>query len=59
MNKIPSYNWQAEPQQCKSEVEEMYLPKPGHWLSIPENNGVILINSFEETIFVSSQIKGK
>ena len=31
MNKIPQYNQQIEPKQCKSEIEEIciYLPKPG------------------------------
>ena len=30
MNRSPQYDQQAEPQQCKSEVEGMYLPKPGN-----------------------------
>ena len=28
MNKSPQYNQQGEQEQCKSEVEEIYLPKP-------------------------------
>ena len=29
MQNSPQSHQQAEPEQCKSEVEEMYLPKPG------------------------------
>ena len=36
------YKQQAESERCKSEVEEMYLPKPENWLSISENTGAML-----------------
>ena len=51
------YNQQEEPEQCKSEVEEMYLPKSGNWPSIPENTDAMLENASEETVSESSQIK--
>ena len=41
INKSPQHNQQAEPEQWNSEVEVMYLPKPGNWLSISENTGAI------------------
>ena len=31
MKKNPQYNQQAEPKQCKSEVEEICTPEPGNW----------------------------
>ena len=34
MNTSPQYNWQAEPEQYKSELAEMYLPEPGNWSPI-------------------------
>lgn len=33
----PHYDQQEESEQCKSEVEGMYLLKPGNWPSIYEN----------------------
>ena len=39
MNKSPQYNQQSEPEQCKSEIEEMHLLKPGNWPSISKNTG--------------------
>ena len=49
MHKSPQYNQQAEPEpeQCKSEVEEMHLPKPRNWPSISKNTGAK--NPSEET----------
>ena len=36
-NKSPQYNQQEEPEQCKSEVEDIYLQKPGKWTFLSEN----------------------
>ena len=41
MNNGLQYNLQAEPEQYKSEVDEIYLPKPGNWPFISENNGAM------------------
>ena len=49
----------VQSEQCKSEVEEMYLPKPWNWSSISENTRVMLENPLEGTIYESSQIKEK
>ena len=49
MNKSPQYTLQGEPEQCKSEVWEMYLPKGITWTSIPEIIVAILENLSEET----------
>ena len=57
MNKSPQYNQQSEPDQCKSEAEEMYSPKPRNWLSISLNTGAMLNNTSEESICEYSQIK--
>ena len=57
MNKSPQYNQQSEPDQCKSEAEEMYSPKPRNWLSISLNTGAMLNNTSEESICECSQIK--
>ena len=40
-NKSPQYHQQAEPEQCKSKVEKMYLSKFGNWPSISENIGAM------------------
>ena len=50
MNKSPQYNQQSELDQCKSEAEEMYSPKPRIWLSISLNTGAMLNNTSEESI---------
>ena len=42
MDKSLHYNQQEEPEQCKSEVEEVYVPKPEKWLSVFENTVIIL-----------------
>ena len=57
MNKSPQFNQQAQPDQCKPEVQEMYSSDSGNCLSISVNAGAILENSSEETIYESSQIK--
>ena len=57
MKKSPRYNQQAEPEQCKSKVEVIYLAKPGNWPSQYEFTGTMLKNPSEETIFEISQIK--
>ena len=57
MNKSPQYNQQVKSEQCKSEVEEIYLPKPGNWPVISENTGSMLEIPFEGTISEGSQIK--
>ena len=57
MKKSPWYNEQAEPEQCKSKVEVIYLAKPGKWPSQYEFTGTMLENTSEETIFEISQIK--
>ena len=49
MNKSPQYVLQGEPEQCKSEVWEMYLPKGITWTSISEIIVAILENLSEET----------
>ena len=49
MNKSPQYTLQGEPEQCKSEVWEMYLPKGITWTSISEIIVAILENLSEET----------
>ena len=62
MNRGPHYNQQAETKQCKSEVEEMYSPKPGNWSS---KHLYLNINTrcharenpSEETISENSQIR--
>ena len=41
MKKTCQYNHQEEPEQCKSELEGMYLSKPGNWISISENTGAM------------------
>ena len=41
MKKTRQYNQQEEPEQCKSELEGMYLSKPGNWISISENTGAM------------------
>ena len=46
--KSPQYNQQAEPEQCKSEVKEMYLPEGRTWISISEKIRVMLENLSEE-----------
>ena len=53
MNKSPQYNQQSEPDQCKTEAEEMYSPKPRNWLSISLNTGAMLNNTSEESIYVN------
>ena len=52
MNKSPQYNQQAEPEQCKSDVGEMFLTKFGNWPSLSENVDAMLENPSEETICV-------
>ena len=60
-SKIPQYNQQTEPNQCKSEDEEMNLPKPGNWpqhLYLKISTGChAKENSSEEIISESSQIR--
>ena len=41
MKKSPQYNQEAEPEQFKSEIEEIHLSKPGNWPSISENTVAI------------------
>ena len=57
MKKSTWYNQQAEPEQCKSKVEIIYLAKSGNWSSQHEFTGTMLENPSEETIFEISQIK--
>ena len=57
MNKSPQYNQHAELEQCKSEVDEICLPKPGNWLSLPENTSPMIENPSYETIFENCHIK--
>lgn len=33
---------QKEPEQCKSQLEEMFFQKPRNWPSICENTGAML-----------------
>ena len=47
----------VQSEQCKSEVEEMYLPKPWNWSSISENTRVMLENPLEGTMHESSQMR--
>ena len=42
MSKSHQSSQQAETEQCKSGVEEMYFQKLGKWSSIPENTGAII-----------------
>lgn len=57
MNKSPQYTLQGEPEQCKSEVWEMYLPKGITWTSISEITVAMLENLSEETKSETRQIK--
>ena len=57
MNKSLQYNQLAESEQCKSEVEEMHLPKPWNWSSISENTRVMLENPLEGTMYESGNMK--
>ena len=59
MKNSPQYNKQAEPEQLKSKVEEMYLTKPGNWPDKSENTDAMIENPFVETKSQSSQIKQK
>ena len=49
MKNSPQYNKQAEPEQLKSKVEEMYLTKPGNWPDKSENTDAVIENPFVET----------
>ena len=56
MKKSPRYNQEAEPEQYKPKLEEIYLSKPGNWPSQYEFTGTMLENPSEEAIFESSKI---
>ena len=62
MNKSSERNQQRKPKQFLSEVEKMYLPKPGNWpsqhLYLKINTGYNASeNPSEETISECSQIR--